>query len=82
LGLVISKYRAQSDTHKTQSHLLRINAKRDGYRRVFDTVIPENSRTAAVMDFSAHFNSLNEKYNYSNPYRVFKSLTEEVLSCV
>lgn len=82
LGLVISKYRTQSDTHKTQSHLLRIHAKRDGYRQVFDTVIPENSRSATVMDSTLHFKSLKEKYDYTNPYRVYKSLTEEVLSNV
>lgn len=82
LGLVISKYRKQSDIHRTQANLLRIHAQRDGYKRVFDTVIPENSRAATVMDSTLHFNSLNEKYSYSVPYQVYKSLTEEVLSYV
>lgn len=82
LGLVISKYREQSDIHKTQSHLLRIHAERNGYQRVLQTVIPENARAAAVMDSTLHFNNLHEKYGYGTPYQRYKSLTEEVLSYV
>lgn len=82
LGLVISKYREQSDVHKTQAHLLRIHAEKNGYQRVFNTVIPEGNQAAVVMDSTLHFNSLHEKYTYTFPYRMYKSLTEEVLSYV
>lgn len=82
LGLIISKYREQSDIHRTQSNLLKIHAKRNGYQRVFNTVIPENSRAAAVMDATVQFSNLHEKYTYSNPYQVYQSLTEEVLQYV
>ncbi|CFX12712.1 P-loop containing nucleoside triphosphate hydrolase [Syntrophomonas zehnderi OL-4] len=82
LGLVISKFREQSNTHKAQTPLLRLNAHRDGYQRVLETVIPEGTRAAAVMDSTLNFTSLHDKYGYDNPYRHYQSLTEEVLSYV
>ena len=82
LGLVISKYRQQSEIHKNQANLLKIHAPKAGYRQVFNTFIPEGNLAAMVMDYTLHFNSLREKYNYSKFYQIYKALTEEVLSCV
>ncbi|MBO8159055.1 AAA family ATPase [Thermosyntropha sp.] len=84
LGIVVSKFRVQSSVHKSQLSLLRARAREVGYQRVFETVISENNRSAAVMDFHHSFNRLEEKYGYpyQKPYAEYKSLAEEVLAYV
>ncbi|SHH09361.1 chromosome partitioning protein [Thermosyntropha lipolytica DSM 11003] len=82
LGIVVSKFRVQSNVHKSQLRLLRAQAGQGGYRRVFDTVIPENNQSAAVMDFNHSFAGLEDKYGYKRPYEEYKALAEEVLAYV
>lgn len=84
LGIVVSKFRVQSTVHQSQLGLLRAQAGEVGYRRVFATVISENNRAAAVMDFGHSFDRLEDKYGYSyqKPYSEYKSLAEEVLGYV
>lgn len=82
LGIVVSKFRVQSNVHKSQLRLLRARAGQGGYRRVFDTVIPENNQSAAVMDFNHSFAGLEDKYGYKRPYEEYKALAEEVLAYV
>lgn len=84
LGIVVSKFRVQSKVHQSQLGLLRAQAGKIGYRRVLETVISENNRAAAVMDFGHHFDRLEDKYDYpyKKPYAEYKSLAEEVLGYV
>lgn len=82
LGLIISKFRQQSETHISQANLLKIQAPKAGYRRVFNTFVPEGNLAAAVMDYTLHSQSLQKKYGNSKFYQIYKALTEEVLSYV
>lgn len=82
LGVVINKYRQQSALHRTQSHILSMDAARAGYGRVFDTILPESTQAAAAMDYSVVYPSLHGKYGYQVPYHQYRQLTEEVLSYV
>lgn len=82
LGVVINKYRQQSALHRTQSHILSMDAVRAGYNRVFDTILPESTQAAAAMDFSVIYPSLHGKYGYQVPYHQYRQLTEEVLRYV
>lgn len=82
LGVVINKYRHQSALHRTQSHILSMDADRSGYGRVFNTILPESSQAAAAMDFSVPYPSLHGKYGYQVPYQQYRQLTEEVLHYV
>lgn len=82
LGVVINKYRQQSKLHRTQTHVLHMNAVNIGFGRVFDTVIPESTRVAAAMDYSVTYNNLRGKYGYDVPYEQYCQLTAEVLQHV
>jgi len=82
LGVVINKYREQSKQHKTQLKLLELGAKKGGYCRIFNTIIPENTRSASAVDFTAKCMTLHHKYAYDLPYKHYVSLTEEVLKYV
>lgn len=82
LGVVINKYRQQNSLHPNQLRILRLDAEKAGYRRVFTTVIPENSKAAAAMDFSLEPATLHEKYGYDAPYKNYQQLTQEVLKYV
>jgi len=82
LGVVINKYRQQSTLHRTQSHVLKMDADRMGFGRVFNTVLPESTQAAAAMDFSVRYSSLHGKYGYQVPYEQYCQLTEEVLNYV
>lgn len=79
LGVVINKYRAQSTLHRTQSHVLNMDAGKIGFGRVFDTVLPESTQAAAAMDFTVAYPNLHGKYGYQVPYQQYRQLTEEVL---
>lgn len=82
LGLVIAKYRAQSSLHVNQIRILQAGASQNGYRRVFNNLIPESNQAAAVMDYTLEFSTLNKKYGYDNPYKSYQKLIEEVLEYV
>lgn len=82
LGVVINKYRHQSALHRTQYHVLSMDADRVGYSRVFDTILPESTQAAAAMDFSVAYPSLHGKYGYKAPYLQYHQLAEEVLRYV
>ncbi|MGI6435949.1 MAG: ParA family protein [Syntrophomonadaceae bacterium] len=79
LGVVINKYRTQSTLHRTQSHVLHMDAGNIGFGRVFDTVIPESTQAAAAMDFTVAYPNLHGKYGYQVPYQQYRQLTDEVL---
>ncbi|KUG03289.1 chromosome (plasmid) partitioning protein para / sporulation initiation inhibitor protein soj [hydrocarbon metagenome] len=82
LGVVANKFRKQNIYHSNQINLLKLRETEGGYRRLFNTVIPETSRAAAAMDFTAVCMSLHHKYGYEIPYAVYTALTEEVLNYV
>lgn len=79
LGVVINKYRKQNIHHGNQIKLLQLRAFEAGYSRIFNTIIPETSRAAAAMDFTALCRTLHHKYGYEIPFGMYETLTEEVL---
>ncbi|MEN6350418.1 MAG: AAA family ATPase, partial [Syntrophomonas sp.] len=83
LGLVVNKFREQGKSlYENRLRVLQGSIDKGGYRRIFSTIIPESSRAAAVMDFTAKYKNLHNKYTYATPYQQYKSLTEEVLKYV
>lgn len=82
LGIVINKFRQQSSLHRSQVRILQLGVEELGCTRLFSTMIPENSQSAAAMDFTFDFPSLHHKYGYQAPYTHYEQLTEEVLQYV
>ncbi|MDD4802491.1 MAG: AAA family ATPase [Syntrophomonas sp.] len=82
LGVVINKYRQQNALHRNQVSILRLEADKVGYQRVFDTIIPENARAAAVMDYTLPGARIHNKYGYETPFTQYQNLTKEVLDLV
>lgn len=82
LGIVINKYRQQSSLHRTQIRILQLGVAELGCKRLFTTMVPENSQSAAAMDFTIKFPTLHHKYGYQTPYQQYQQLTEEVLQYV
>jgi chromosome partitioning protein len=79
LGIVVSKYRAQSGVHNNTLNSLR----KDKRMRVFKTVIAESDKIAGSAEFveSAELrpNTLRQKYGYSGQYDAFYALTREII---
>jgi len=82
LGVVINKYRQQNALHRSQVNILTLEAGNTGYQRVFKTIIPENARAAAAMDYSLPGARIHNKYGYETPFIQYQDLTEEVLDLV
>jgi chromosome partitioning protein len=72
-GILISKYREQSITHRQTVELLRRRPE-----HVFDTVIPEADAIAGAAAYTA-LSTLRQKYSYGNRYALFSDLTTEVM---
>jgi chromosome partitioning protein len=72
-GIVVSKYREQSTTHRNTLASLR-----RGHEHVFDTVIPEAD---AIAQSAGHqsVSTLRQKYNYGDRYQLFSNLAKEVM---
>lgn len=73
LGILVSKYRAQSTVHNNIVDLLRTR----GDARVFDAIIPENNEIAASAEF-VHRGTLRQKYGYQGQFNAYRALTKEI----
>ncbi len=82
LGVVANKFRKQNIHHSNQINLLKLRESEGGYRRFFNTIIPETARAAAAMDYTVKCMNLHQKYGYEIPYAAYTALTEEVLQNV
>lgn len=74
LGIVISKYRAQSTTHGA---VLR-QMKRKSDAPLFETVIPENDKAADAADYTP-LSTLRQKWGYQGQYDRYVALTKEIM---
>ncbi len=74
LGVVVSKYRAQSSVHNRTLHQLR--TKKDA--PVFKTLIPENNQIAGSAERTAP-STLRQKYGYTGQFDRFNDLTKEIV---
>lgn len=73
MGIVITKYRAQSGLHRNTVDFLHRN-----YEFVFDTAIPERASIAASAEF-VPINTLRMKYGYQGEFDSYKRLTAEIM---
>ncbi|GMV27631.1 MAG: hypothetical protein AMXMBFR58_36620 [Phycisphaerae bacterium] len=80
LGIVISKYRAQSTVHRNTTTDLR----RRATPRVFETVIAENNQIAESAEFMEFrpIATLRQKYGYKGQFDAYFALAQEVLAAV
>jgi chromosome partitioning protein len=77
LGVLATKYRAQSPVHINQLHIL----KKGADAPLFDTVVPENSDIAAAAEFK-HVSTMRQKWGYRGQFEIYRSLTKEILDRV
>lgn len=74
LGIVVSKYRAQSTTH---NNVLK-QMKRKADAPLFETVIPENDKAADAADYTP-VSTLRQKWGYQGQYDRYVALTKEIM---
>lgn len=80
LGIVISMYRKQSRLHDATIRKLKGEYIMGKYPRVFDTIIPMNTRTAGAVEYDVPFTSLMNKYGYNAAYDCYSELTKEFMT--
>ena len=78
LGIVISKYRAQSVVHNNVHQRLLDDAL---LPPVFDTVIPENNQIAASAEY-IEVSTLRQKYGYAGQFDRYRDLALELMEAV
>lgn len=74
LGILATKYRAQSSVHNQQLKVLQ--AGRDA--PLFKTVVPENSEIAGAAEYR-QVSTLRQKWGYRGQFDVYRALTQEIL---
>ena len=77
LGILATKYRAQSSVHNQQLNLLRQGKDAP----LFTTVVPENSEIAGAAEFR-QISTLRQKWGYRGQFDIYRSLAKEVLDKV
>jgi chromosome partitioning protein len=81
LGIVITKYQANSTMHLNTDDRLRSEAEEGKGPRVFDTFIPQGNAIAASAEFTER-GTLRQKYSYQGGYEAFCDLTVELVKVV
>ena len=76
IGIAICKYREQSTVHRNMLKRLK-----KGEVDVFDTVIPLRNQIAASAEFT-QVSTLRQKYGYSDEFKSYRDLTEEVMEAI
>jgi chromosome partitioning protein len=76
MGIVITKYRANSTVHTTTIKRLKEDKKLPA---VFETVVPEGNAIAASAEY-ATTSTLRQKYAYQGAYDVFRELAKEFIA--
>jgi chromosome partitioning protein len=74
LGIVATKYRAQSSVHIQQLKLL--SQGKDA--PLLKTVVPENSEISGAAEYKA-VSTLRQKWGYRGQFDIYRALTQEVL---
>lgn len=78
LGVIISKYRAQSSLHQRTVKRLRANEQE---LHVFETVIPERDSTATAVEHAPR-QTFRQRYGYDGNYDLYDSLATELRQLV
>ena len=74
MGIVITKYRAQSGLHRNTVETLR-----RGKIHVFENIIPERQEIAGSAEFMGT-STLRQKYGYHGEFDSYKNLTSEIMN--
>jgi len=74
LGILATKYRAQSPVHKQQLRVLQ--QEKDAH--LLNTVVPENSEIAGAAEHK-RLNTLRQKWGYRGQYDIYRALAQEIL---
>ena len=77
LGILATKYRAQSPVHNNQLNIL----KRQSDAPLFDTVVPENSDIAAAAEYK-EVSTMRQKWGYRGQFDIYRAITKEILDRV
>ena len=72
MGIVITKYRAQSSLHKNT-----VEALRRGDIHVYESIIPERQSLAGSAEFTP-LATLRQKYGYQGEFQSYLELTQEI----
>jgi chromosome partitioning protein len=75
LGIIVSKYRAQSTVHNAVHKRLLDDP---DVPIVFETIIPENNQIAASAEFKPT-GTLRQKYGYQGQFDIYRALTKEIM---
>ena len=78
LGIVITKYQANSNVHRR----VRGELSTIGDAPIFDTVIPQANQIAAAAEYQAGERTFRQKYGYQGTADSYISLAKEVLECL
>jgi chromosome partitioning protein len=81
LGIIVTKYQANSNMHVTTNDRLRSDAEAGRGPRVFDAMIPQGNAIAASAEFTEP-GTLRQKYSYQGGYEAFRDLTDEIVKAV
>ena len=77
MGILATKFRAQSPVHHNQLNIL----KKKQAAPVFDTVVPENSDIAAAAEYRS-VSTMRQKWGYRGQFDIYRALTREILDRV
>ena len=77
MGILATKFRAQSPVHNNQLNIL----KKQQDAPLFDTVVPETSDIAAGAEYRA-VSTMRQKWGYRGPFDIYRALTREILDRV
>lgn len=78
LGIVITKYRAQSRVHQNQTRLMRSTYPERYGVPVFDSVVPESNEVAQAVERRT-VNTLRQRWGYQGQYNVYERLAREIV---
>jgi chromosome partitioning protein len=77
LGILATKYRAQSPVHNNQLKILRQRKEAP----LFNTVVPENSDIAGAAEYKP-VSTMRQKWGYGGQFDIYRALTSEILDRV
>jgi chromosome partitioning protein len=81
LGIIVTKYQANSTMHVNTRERLRQEEEEGKGPHVFETTIPQGNAIAASADFTVR-GTLRQKYLYQGGYEAFRDLTTEIVKAV
>ncbi len=75
LGIVATRYREQSSTHRR----ILEDLKQEKEAHLFKTIFIENDRMASAAEYAIKINTLRQKWGYEGQYDRFYSLAKEII---